>query len=94
MLNKLINGDAMELITELDDHSIDLTILDPDYQDWDKLCEEGLICQAVILYWRNVKICIFNSLKLSRKQTKTTSQRLQTKTNAQNFTHLQLKLNK
>ena len=47
MLNKLIQGDAMELITELDDHSIDLTILDPDYQDWDKLCEEGLICQAV-----------------------------------------------
>jgi site-specific DNA-methyltransferase (adenine-specific) len=46
-LNKLQNGDAMELITELDDHSIDLTILDPDYQDWDKLCEEGLICQAV-----------------------------------------------
>jgi site-specific DNA-methyltransferase (adenine-specific) len=47
MLNKLIQGDAMELITELDDHSIDLTILDPDYQDWDKLCKEGLICQAV-----------------------------------------------
>ena len=43
MLNKLIQGDAMELITELDDHSIDLTILDPDYQDWDKLCEEGLM---------------------------------------------------
>lgn len=47
MLNKLIHGDAMELITELDDHSIDLTILDPNYQDWDNLCEEGLICQAV-----------------------------------------------
>lgn len=47
MINKLTQGDAMELITELDDHSIDLTILDPDYQDWDKLCKEGLICQAV-----------------------------------------------
>ena len=47
MLNKLTHGDAMELITELDDHSIDLTILDPNYQDWDNLCEEGLICQAV-----------------------------------------------
>lgn len=46
-INKLINGDAMKLIAELDDHSIDLTILDPDYQDWNKLCEEGLISQAV-----------------------------------------------
>jgi len=47
MMNELICGDAMKLITELDDHSIDLTILDPDYQDWDKLCSEGIICQAV-----------------------------------------------
>jgi adenine-specific DNA-methyltransferase len=45
--NKLIHGDAMELITELEDHSMDLTILDPNYQDWDRLCQEGLICQAV-----------------------------------------------
>jgi site-specific DNA-methyltransferase (adenine-specific) len=47
MTNKILYGDAMELITELDDHSMDLTILDPDYNDWDKLCENGLICQAV-----------------------------------------------
>jgi predicted methyltransferase len=44
---RLFQGDAMDLICDLDDHSIDLTILDPDYQDWDKLCEGGLICQAV-----------------------------------------------
>lgn len=43
----LFQGNAMDLICDLDDHSVDLTILDPDYQDWDKLCEEGLICQAV-----------------------------------------------
>jgi DNA modification methylase len=42
----LFQGNAMELIRDLDDHSIDLTILDPDYQDWDKLCKEGLISQA------------------------------------------------
>ena len=47
MINKLIQGDAMELITEVEDHSIDLTILDPDYQDWDKLCKDGLIMQAI-----------------------------------------------
>jgi DNA modification methylase len=45
--NKLLHGNAMELIADIDDHSIDLTILDPDYQDWDRLCEEGLICEAV-----------------------------------------------
>jgi hypothetical protein len=46
-VNKLICGNAMDLIADIDDHSVDLTILDPNYQDWDKLCEEGLICQAV-----------------------------------------------
>jgi DNA modification methylase len=46
-MNKIIQGNALDLITEIDDHSVDLTILDPDYQDWDKLCEDGLICQAV-----------------------------------------------
>lgn len=30
----LFHGNAMDLICDLDDHSIDLTILDPDYQDW------------------------------------------------------------
>ena len=43
----LFEGNAMDLLFDLDDHSVDLTILDPDYQDWDKLCEEGLICEAV-----------------------------------------------
>ena len=47
MINKLLEGDAMELIADIEDHSIDLTILDPNYQDWDNLCEQGLICQAV-----------------------------------------------
>jgi len=47
LINSLTQGDAMQLIEDLDDHSVDLTVLDPDYQDWDKLCEEGLICQAV-----------------------------------------------
>ena len=31
----------------VDDQSIDLVILDPNYQDWDKLCRDGLICQSV-----------------------------------------------
>jgi DNA modification methylase len=46
-MNKAICGNAMDLILDVADHSVDLTILDPNYQDWDILCQRGLICQAV-----------------------------------------------
>ena len=46
-MRNLIHGDAMQLIADLEDRSVDLTILDPNYQDWDNLCERGLICEAV-----------------------------------------------
>lgn len=44
---KIIHGNALDLICDLEDHCVDLTILDPNYHEWDKLCENGLICQAV-----------------------------------------------
>ena len=37
----------MDYLCDIGDKSIDLTILDPNYNDWDKLCEQGLIRQAV-----------------------------------------------
>ena len=46
-IDKIYKGDCMESLCDIDDASIDLTILDPNYNDWDKMCEEGLICQAV-----------------------------------------------
>lgn len=46
-MRNLIHGDAMQLIADLEDQSVDLTILDPNYQDWDNLCERGLICETV-----------------------------------------------
>ena len=46
-LDRIYNDDCMNRLWELDDHSVDLTILDPNYDDWDKLCKEGLICQSV-----------------------------------------------
>jgi DNA modification methylase len=46
-LNTVTQGDALYLMPDIDDHSVDLTILDPDYQHWDVLCERGLICEAV-----------------------------------------------
>ena len=46
-LNKVYNCDCMERLWEIDDESVDLILLDPNYNDWDLLCEKGLICQAV-----------------------------------------------
>lgn len=43
----LTNADCMDALCDLEDESIDLVILDPNYNDWDKLCGQGLICQAV-----------------------------------------------
>lgn len=45
--DKIYNFDCMEYLCDLEDESVDLTILDPNYNDWDKMCEDGLICQAV-----------------------------------------------
>ena len=45
--NIIYNIDAFELLFSLEDQSVDLLILDPNYQDWQSLCEEGLIVQSV-----------------------------------------------
>lgn len=45
-INKIYNMDAMKLISEIEDHSVDLLILDPNYQDWKNLCKKGLINEA------------------------------------------------
>jgi len=47
MENKLICGDSRELILDINDNSIDLIILDPDYQNWDDLCNVGFIEQCI-----------------------------------------------
>ena len=46
-IDNIYNCDCMERLWEIDDESIDLTILDPNYNDWDDMCKNGLICQAV-----------------------------------------------
>lgn len=46
-LDNIYNEDCMQSFFGIEDESIDLVILDPDYNDWDVLCQEGLICQAV-----------------------------------------------
>lgn len=37
----------MDYFCSLDDNSVDLTILDPNYNDWDIMCDRGLINHAV-----------------------------------------------
>lgn len=44
---ELWHGDCLEELPLIDDESVDLVILDPNYQDWERLCEQGIICQAV-----------------------------------------------
>jgi len=42
-LNKIYNKDAFDLLSELEDNCMDLIILDPNYQDWDDYCDQGLL---------------------------------------------------
>jgi DNA modification methylase len=44
---KLLQGDALELIKSIPDESIDLVILDPNYQDWEKFCKQNLIEESL-----------------------------------------------
>ncbi len=46
-LNKIYNKDAFEFLSELNENSVDLIILDPNYQDWDRFCSDGLIAQSI-----------------------------------------------
>jgi DNA modification methylase len=44
---KILQGDALELIKTIPDESIDLIILDPNYQDWEYLCNNNLITESI-----------------------------------------------
>lgn len=46
-LNKIYNIDAFNLLSELEDESVDLLILDPNYQDWNDFNKQGLITEAI-----------------------------------------------
>ena len=46
-LDKIYLGDCWEHIADIEDGSVDLVLLDPNYDDWDMWCEKGLICEAV-----------------------------------------------
>ena len=46
-LNKIHNNDCLSNLCLIEDATIDLVILDPDYNDWDMLSKKGLINEAV-----------------------------------------------
>lgn len=58
-LNKIYNDDCMNRLWELEDESVDLILLDPNYNDWDNLCRDGLICQSVRVLKPTGNIIIF-----------------------------------
>ena len=45
-MNKILNIDAFDLLNGIQDNTVDLIILDPPYQLWDKFCNDGIIDQA------------------------------------------------
>jgi hypothetical protein len=47
MTREVICADSREVIRTLQSDTYDLTILDPDYQDWEHLCAQGFIEEAV-----------------------------------------------
>lgn len=40
---KILNGDALQLIGDMQSNTFDLIILDPDYQDWGNIIQTGFI---------------------------------------------------
>lgn len=45
-MSEVVLSDGLDYLRSLPDGSVDLLVLDPDYQDWHKLIEEGLIEEA------------------------------------------------
>ena len=46
-MNQIKNQCGLKLLFELEDDSVDLIILDPNYQDWNKFLSEGLFIEAL-----------------------------------------------
>ena len=46
MIDTIYNKDAFDFLRELNDDSVDLLILDPNYNDWKIFCQKGLIKEA------------------------------------------------
>ena len=46
-VNTIYNKSAFDMLPHIDDESIDLVILDPDYQQRDDFCKMGIILEAV-----------------------------------------------
>ena len=46
-MSEIRNIDAIEYVKSLDDDSMDLIVLDPNYQDWDDFVSKGLIEESI-----------------------------------------------
>lgn len=47
MIREIVNADVMQYIKLIDDSSVDLIILDPDYNDWSRFMKENLIEESM-----------------------------------------------
>lgn len=46
-INKIHHCDCFEGLSEIEDDTVDLVILDPPYDEWDSFLENGIICESV-----------------------------------------------
>ena len=63
-LNKIYNIDAFNLLSELEDESVDLLILDPNYQDWIDFNSRGLMVEAIRVLKQTGNILCFTNYLL------------------------------
>ena len=47
MIREIANCDAQSYIKIIEDSSVDLVVLDPDYNDWSKLIREGFLDECI-----------------------------------------------
>ena len=59
MIKEIVNTDATEYIKSIDDSTIDLIILDPDYNDWDSLITCGFLTECIRILKETGNILMF-----------------------------------
>lgn len=56
---EIVNTDALSYIAQFKDETFDFIILDPDYQDWENLIQNGLISEAMRVLKKTGNILCF-----------------------------------
>lgn len=64
---EIVNGDALDYIDTFEPETFDLIILDPDYQDWEKLLRANLITKCINILKPSGNILCFTKQPFDQK---------------------------